>query len=143
MHMVEADVPESEDEARKMFGDKLQVHIGTGDKSVYVAIGKDSQSVMKELIDSRDADTSTERPIGQLKFKLKPILEFAQSVESNDDIAAMIDELSRASDEGLLTMVQDSIENGQETKITIGEGILKAIGAAAAQAQQAKMQGQF
>lgn len=143
MHLVEADVPASEDEARKVFGDKLQVHVGTGDKSVYVAIGKESESLMKELIDSRDADKDADRPIGQFNLKLKPILEFAQSVESNEAIASMIEELSRANDEGLLTMVQDSIENGQQTNITIGEGLLKAIGAAAGQAQQAKMQGQF
>ena len=143
MHLVEADVPASEDEARKVFGDKLQVHVGTGDKAVYVAIGKDSESLMKELIDSSEGDAGADRPIGQFSLKLKPILEFAQSVESNDAIAAMVDELIRASDEGLVTMVQDSIENGQESKITIGEGVLKAIGAAAQQAQNAKMQGQF
>lgn len=145
MHLVEADVPESEDEARKVFGEKLQVHIGTGEKSVYVATGKDSEQLMKQLIDRRDADAAekTTRPIGQMKLQLKPILEFARSIESNDAINAMIDELSRSSDLGLLTVIQDSIENGQETKISISEGMLKAIGAAAAQAQAARMQGQF
>ena len=145
MHLVEADVPEDEDEARKIFGEKLQVHIGTGEKSVYIATGKDSETLMKQLIDRRDVDAAENvtRPTGQMKIKLKPILEFAQSIESNDAIGAMIEELSRGSDLGLLTVIQDSIENGQETNITISEGMLKAIGAAAAQAQAARMQGQF
>ncbi len=143
MHLVEADVPEKEDEARKVFGDKLQVHVGTGEKSVYLAIGKDCESLMKELINDSDSDSSADRPIGQLNVKLKPILEFAQSIESNEAIAAMIEELARSSDEGMITMIQDGIENGQATKITIGEGLLKAVGAAAQKAQAAKMQGQF
>ncbi|WP_149753010.1 hypothetical protein [Rubripirellula obstinata] len=143
MHLVEADVPESEDEARKVFGEKLQVHIGTGEKSVYVAIGKESESLMKQLIDNSDSDKSADRPIGQFNLKLKPILEFAQSIESNEGIAAMIEELARGNADGVMTMVQDSIENGQATKITISEGLLKAVGAAAQKAQAANMQGQF
>ncbi|MDA8744262.1 hypothetical protein N9N28_06505 [Rubripirellula amarantea] len=144
MHLIEADVPESEDEARRVFGDTLQVHIGTGEKSVYVAIGPDSENLLKGLIDSKDADKGADRPIGQLKFRLLPILEYANAVEANDAISAMIAELSRSADPGLLTVVQDVIHNGQETKITVGEGLLKAIGAAIQQAQQAQMQqGQF
>ncbi len=36
MHVVEADVPEKEDEARRIFGETLRVHVGTGPKSVYL-----------------------------------------------------------------------------------------------------------
>ena len=145
MHVVEADVPESEDEARRVFGDKLRVHIGTAPKAVYAAVGKNSEAAMKELIDAGGADTGANRPVGQLRLKLMPILQFAQSVEANDALAAMIDSLSRASDPGLLTVTQKSIPFGQESHITIGEGMLQAIGAAIQQAQQAKMQqqGQF
>ena len=70
-----------------------------------------------------------------------PILQFAQSIESNDSLAAMIDALSRSADPGELMVVQDSISNGQESRITLSEGLLQAIGAAAQQAQQARMQG--
>lgn len=143
MHVVEADVPEK-DEARRIFGETLRVHVGTGEKSVYLAIGKESESLMKELIDSGNQDNVSGRPVGQLRFTLMPILQFAQSVESSDTLAAMIDALSRSPDTGELTMVQESLVNGQELTVKVGEGLLQAIGAAARQAQQkAPQEGQF
>ena len=141
MHLVEADVPESEDEARKVFGETLRVHIGTGPKSVYAAVGNNSEALLKELIDAGGSDKGASRPVGQLRFSLMPILEYAQSIESNDTLAAMIDALSRAPDPGEMTVVQDSIANGQESRVTVGEGLLQAIGAAVRQAQQAKLKG--
>lgn len=145
MHLIEADVPQREDEARRVFGETLRVHIGTGEKTVYASVGKDSEALMKELIDSGKTDNGEQnRPVGQLRFTLLPILQFAQSIESNDALAAMIDALSRSSDLGELTVVQKSIANGQASRITLSEGLLQAIGAAAQQAQQARMQdGQF
>lgn len=144
MHVVEADVPESEEEARQMFGEVLQVHIGTADKAVYLAVGDQSDDLMKELIDSAGSDSSANRPVGQLRFKLLPVLQYAQSIQASDAVAAMIDSLTRAPDPGLVTVTQDSIENGQKTRITVGEGLLKALGAAGMQAQQRQLQqGQF
>ena len=141
MHLVEADVPAKEDEARRVFGDVLRVHVGTGPESVYLAVGNNSEELMKQLIDAAGKDQSTDRPVGQLRLTLMPILAYAQSIESNDALAAMIDALSRAPDQGQLTVVQENIENGQEITTKIGEGLLQAIGAAARQAQQARMQG--
>ena len=145
MHVVEADVPESEDEARRVLGETLRVHVGTGPKSVYVAVGNNSQDLLKKLIDAGGTDNGANRPVGQLRFTLMPILEYAQSIEPNDTLSAMIDALSRSPDAGELVVVQDSIVNGQQSKITVGEGLLQAIGAAARQAQQAqaRLQQQF
>ncbi|MEM8666029.1 MAG: hypothetical protein AAGG48_00830 [Planctomycetota bacterium] len=143
MHMVEADVPESAGEAREMFGEVLQVHVGTGEKAVYLAAGTDGEALMKEMIDAAGSDSSADRPAGQLRFKLLPILQFAQSIESNDTLAAMIEALTRSPDEGEISVVSESISNGQKTEIFIGEGLIRALGAAGQQAQQQQFQGQF
>ena len=142
MHVVETDVP-ADDEARRVFGDTLRVHIGTGPKAVYAAFGKNSDALIKELIDSAGNDNGNGRPTGQLRVVLLPILQFAHSIEPNDAVAAMIDALSRAPDSGELMMIQESIEDGLRGELVLGEGLLQAIGAAARQAQQAQMQGQF
>ncbi len=139
MHLIEADLPEGEDEARKMFGPKLRVHIGTGEKSVYLAIGKESETLMKSLIDSGSSDQGAVRPLGQFRMKLLPILQYAQSIETNSVLSAMIDSLSRAADQGVVTVVQKTIANGQESRLTVSEGLLQAAGAASNQAQQDKM----
>ncbi|TWU43085.1 hypothetical protein Q31b_21220 [Novipirellula aureliae] len=140
MHVVEADVPANEDEARKVFGDKLRVHLGTGPKSLYVAFGNNSQSLMKQLIDAGASDNGGDRPLGQFKLKLLPILKYAQSVENNDTVGAMVNSLANAADEGEIRAMGNGIKNGQSSRFTITEGLLQAIGAAVQQTQQAKMQ---
>ena len=141
MHLVEADVPEEEKEARKVFGETLRLHIGTAPKAVYVGLGNLSAPLMQQLIDSAETDQVGGRPLGQLRVKLMPILQYAQTIEANEAIAAMLDALARSPDPGLITVISDSIPNGQDSKITLGEGLLQAIGAAVRQSQQGN--GQF
>ncbi|TWU40874.1 hypothetical protein [Novipirellula artificiosorum] len=140
LHRIEADVPAGEDEARKVFGETLRVHVGTGAKAVYVAVGENSESLMKQLVDSGASDNGGVRPLGQMTVKLLPILKYAQSIETNGTIAAMIDSLATAADQGNVRIVSNSIPNGQDSRITVTEGLLQAIGAAVRQTQQAKMQ---
>ncbi len=141
MHLVEADVPEDEEEARKVFGETLRVHIGTAPEAVYLALGNASAPLLQELIDSADEDQNGNRPLGQLRFELMPILEYAQSIEANETVAAMLDALARSPDPGLVSVVSSSIPNGQDSRITLGEGLLQAIGAAVRQSQEGN--GQF
>ena len=147
MHLVEADVPEGEQEARKMFGETLRVHIGTAPNAVYVALGNDSAPLLQELIDAGEEDQVSGRPLGQVQIKLLPILRYAQSIEANDVIMAMIDALARAPDPGVVRVVSEGIPNGQTSEITIGEGLLQAVGAAIRWNQRMQMQkaqnGQF
>ncbi len=142
MHAVTIDIPEKADEARKMFGESTVLRIGTGPKSVFLAFGNGSDSLLKELIDASGTDQGGDRPIGQMRVHMMPILQYAQSIEANETVTAMIDALSRAPDLGVLKMVQDAIPNGQDSRVTISEGTLQAIGAAARHAQMKKMQNQ-
>jgi hypothetical protein len=73
--------------------------------------------------------------MGQMQIKLLPILEFAQSISSEDSVIAMIDSLSRSTDAGKISLTQDTVPNGQEVKFSIGEGLLQAVGAAMRQQQ--------
>jgi hypothetical protein len=137
MHTVEAEIPASLEEARKVFGETLTVHLGTGEKSVYVAVGDDAEGLMKKLIDSGANDTPGDRPIGQAKVKMLPILEFAQGVVANDTLAKMIDAMAGSDDPGVVNFTAKGIKNGQEIKITITEGVLKGLAAALLSGQQA------
>ncbi|WP_147869897.1 hypothetical protein [Stieleria maiorica] len=138
MHLIEADVPASEDEVRKLFGDKIQVHIGTAPKAVYVAAGRGSEELLKEFITSGSSDNGGDRPLGQFKMKLLPFMELAQSVEANDNVAAMINALTNSEDKGEVNVTTKSIPNGSAMKLTIGEGLIRSIGAAAMAGRQAQ-----
>lgn len=136
MHMVEADVPASEDEVRKLFGDKIQVHIGTAPKAVYIAAGRGSEELLKQFITAGASDQGGDRPLGQFKLRLLPFMELAQSVESNDGVAAVINALTNSADKGEFRVITTSIPNGSSVEMTIGEGLIKAIGAAAVAGQR-------
>ncbi|PAY16275.1 hypothetical protein CKO51_27360 [Rhodopirellula sp. SM50] len=138
LHMIEADVPASEDEVRKVFGEKIQVHIGTAPKAVYIAAGRGSDELLKQFITAGSSDNGGDRPLGQFKFKLLPFLQLAQSVEANDNMAAMINALTNSQDKGEVNVTTKSIPNGSSLKLTIGEGLIRAIGAAAVAGRQAQ-----
>ncbi len=140
MHAVEFDVPAKAAEVQKVFGETAVLHIGTAPKAVYVAVGKGSEELLKSFIDSGAADNGGSRPIAQMRVHMLPILQFIQSVKPNDAVSAMMDALSRTPDPGTVRMVSDSIPGGLESRVSVGEGMLKAIGAAINQAQMKRMQ---
>ena len=131
LHRVEVDVPAEEDEARKIFGETLIVHIGTGDKAVYAAVGDDAMALMQQLIDApTESSVPIGRTAGRLQIKLLPILEYAQSIEPNSTVAAMIDSLLQPGDTGNFAVISENIPNGSKGLVTWSEGLIKAIGAA-------------
>ena len=135
LHLIEIDIPAYEEEAQAVFGETFEIHIGTGEKAVYLAFGNESEKLLMDFIDTAGSDSSSNRPVGQLQFSLLPLLQFAQSFNSEDITMAMIDSLSRSSDSGKIMLIQESIPNGVEVRFSIGEGLMQAAGAAARQGQ--------
>lgn len=139
-HYVDIAIPEDEDETRQIFGEQLRIVLGTGPDAAYVALGQQGESMLKSLIDQAGGDApASDRPLGQGKIALLPILQFAHAIEPQDGLAAAIDALSRAGDTDNIDFVSQSIEHGVTMEINIGEGILRAIGAVI-QAQQQQAQ---
>ncbi len=142
MHSIVFDIPAKEEELRRMFGEQAKIQLGTGPQAVYFALGEGSANAMQKLIDTADADRGdlAERPLGQARVKLLPILRLVQSIKPNDSLAAVIDSVATGGDNDYLSIVNHGIENGQSSNIEIGEGLIKAIGAAIREAQNAQMQ---
>ncbi|WP_164103162.1 hypothetical protein [Candidatus Laterigemmans baculatus] len=136
LHYVDAAVPEDKPEARQIFGETLRLTIGTAPDAVYLALGQQSEPMLRNLIDQAASDAGGERPLSQGKVSLLPILQFAQAVKPNDQLAAIIDKVARAGETANIRFVTESIERGSKFELTIGEGILRAIGAAIEANQQ-------
>jgi flagellar biosynthesis regulator FlbT len=135
MHYIEASVPASNDQARQVFGSTLRITIGTGPDAVYLAMGQNSEEMLHQLIDQAANDNGGERPLSQGQVRLLPILEFAQSINDDPTVAAMIDSLLKSNNTDTIAFVSNSIENGADFSLSIGEGILKSIGAAVSSKQ--------
>jgi len=142
MHSIVFDIPADQAELRRTFGEQAKIQLGTGPQAVYFALGQGSADAMQKLIDSADADRGdlSERPLGQARVKLLPILRLIQSIKPNDSLAAVIDSVALGGDNDYLSIVTHAIENGQSSNVEIGEGLIKAAGAAVREAQMQQMQ---
>jgi hypothetical protein len=141
MHSVVIDIPARAEESRRLLGEKAVITLGTAPQAVYFAFGQGSVTAMKALIDTADADTGdlAARPLGQMRIKLLPLLRLAQSMKPNDSVAAVIDAVAVGADSDYISVLANVIENGQSSNIEIAEGVLKAIGAAVREVQNAQM----
>jgi hypothetical protein len=142
MHSVVIDIPGDQAEALRLFGPQAIVRLGTAPQAVYFALGEGSEEAMKRLIDSSGSDSGdvADRPLGQMRVKLLPMLRLAQSVKANDSVAAVIDAVALGGDNDYFSVTATSIENGQASNVEIGEGIIKALGAVVREVQNAQMQ---
>ncbi|SMP48928.1 hypothetical protein SAMN06265222_102481 [Neorhodopirellula lusitana] len=139
LHLVEKDIPAKADELRKIFGDTVRLHIGTGEKAVYVGLGDASVPLMMEMIDGASGQPQSSGDLlAQFEINMLPILQFAQSIEANDAIISMLDSLSRATDRGTLRVITKAVDNGQSSRIVISDGVIRSIGAAVRDTQRKK-----
>lgn len=141
LHSVTLDVPADKADARRLFGDKLELIVGTAPKAIYFAFGQGSQPALRVLVDTADTDKGNlqERGLGQMRVKLLPFLELAHSIKPDDAIAALIEEVSKQPTLDTIQINAFPISNGQKSSVIISEGILRAIGVGIREAQAAKM----
>ncbi len=142
MHALEADIPEGEEAPRKMFGDKLQVLIGTAPDTVYLAFGPEGKSFMSKAI---DAAAKGPQPVKdqvplRLQVSLLPIMEYVQSIAQNSMVDMLLQKLREYPDLTEISMTMKSINRGSVFSVRIEEGILRMGGAAA---QASRQQPQF
>jgi hypothetical protein len=128
-HTLSVPIP-ADDEARRILGDKLEVAIGFGTKSVYLALGKDGLSQIKRVIDLSASGADAPRPAFQMNVALTPILRFASTLDNNPVVAALADAMEQNKEKDKITLRHKPITNGGTYRLEIEAGILKLIGQA-------------
>ncbi len=132
-HTTSVPVPDSED-ISKVLGGKLDVAVGIGAKSVYLALGTDSMTLCKSLIDKSKGQASKQLVPVQLHISLAPIFQFAAAMHDEPQVKALAEELAQAkgSDRVHITLAPDG--NATRLRIEAEEGVLQLIGSAFRQA---------
>lgn len=131
LHTINANIPASEEEARQILGEKLNVVVGTAPKALYVAFGKDGEALMKKAIDESASRSSERLPPSQLNLYLKPIVKFAASMDDNpvlQEVARSLDAVEGGADE--INLFSKPIPKGAVGRLQINEGVLQLIGEA-------------
>jgi len=131
--------PDADQNAKKIFGDAVELYIGAGPDSAYVALGKGSMELVKSVMDQSAAEPNKPVQPFQLSIALVPILKFAASVNPNDPHLATVAnqfELHEGKDHVLVNA--KPISNGMQYRLEVEDGVIEAIG----QIGQAAMQRQ-
>ncbi|HEX5443662.1 MAG TPA: hypothetical protein VFW87_07530, partial [Pirellulales bacterium] len=82
-HTASIPVP-ADRKVSKVLGEKLDVAVGIGEKTVYLALGTDSLALAKQVIDRSKSAASKQVPPFQLNVALTPIFQFAAALQEND-----------------------------------------------------------
>jgi hypothetical protein len=146
-HTIAIPVPEGEKSARQMLGDQLDVAVGVGNESAYLAVGKDNLDAVNKAIDA--SASSKGKTVTMLEFvsSLGPIMEAAAAQAEDPKHKAVVQKVAdylRAEGKGRdhVKAVGKVIPNGLAYHFEAEEGVLKAIGTAASEVQKQKMEAQ-
>jgi hypothetical protein len=133
LHKAAIPVPATEAEARDLLGEKLDVILGIGPKSVYLAAGKGGESLLKKVMDQSVASADKSVPPMQINVALLPILKFSASMDPNNPILpGLIASLEKTGNDKVV-LTSKGIERGSHARLEVQEGILRLIGEATKQ----------
>ncbi len=131
LHTFTVPVPDDEEQAQEVFGEELNVVVGTGKQSAYVSFGKESMTLLKRVVDVSATSGQKEVIPFQLNVSLAPIMQFAASLDDDPTIQVLAETMKKAGGKDRVRVTQKTIEHGTTVRLEIEEGVLQLIGAAA------------
>lgn len=144
-HTLTVPVPADQEAPRKMLGSELNVAVGIGPESAYLAVGRDNIDAVNKAIDASAADKGKVVPPFEFALSLAPILEVAAAQAKEGDqkeVAKTVADMLRNEAQGRdhIRAVGQIVPNGLKYRFEAEEGVLRAIGTAAAEAQRKALQ---
>jgi hypothetical protein len=126
-HTARIPLADADPQARAVLGDELDVAIGFGESSIYVAIGKGNLAAAQAAID-RSAAGDGSVPSGQLVVSVLPIAQFAAAVDPNSPLSGLAEALAAFKGKDRLILRQQGVDNGVSFRIELEQGFLQALG---------------
>lgn len=130
LHRLTATTPNGEPEARELLGEKLEILIAIGPKTVLVTGGKDAAALLKKIVERSAAEASKPVPPLQLNVALIPILKFYKSVDNNPIVAGVLSSLEQSGGDRI-SLTSQATPLSSTGRLEVQEGIIKAAGEAA------------
>jgi hypothetical protein len=133
-HVVKIPLPDPE--AVKVFGDSIQIVVGTGPTSLYLGAGKDPVGTIKKAIDgSKASPGKTINPVDAV-ISATPIAKFFAKVipednpsdaESKKLFAKVAASLAKSGGKDHVKITVKSVSRGENMRLYVESGITKAI----------------
>lgn len=125
LHKISIELPEDEldDAVIDMFGEKVNLILGINDSQVYIAAGKNPEATLKKSIDANSNASSTKpKEIGQYNFFLAPMMKMAASMQEEEMLEAMSDEISE-NGKDRVRMSYDVVNGEMRFRLEVQDGI--------------------
>jgi hypothetical protein len=128
-----ASLPVPDEGAQRVFGDTLELVLGTGAKSLYVAFGSGSIDLLKGVIDTSAREPNKATLPSQITVSMTPLLRFGSRLEpDNVTLKILLAALEKSQGKDHVTLSAQSIPRGFTYRLDIQEGVLRMIGSAVA-----------
>ena len=135
-HTTRLPLRRANNQIRAILGDPMELIIGTGKQSAYVAFGKDPNELLKNVLDLSSANRSKELPPSQVGLSLSRILSFVASVRPDPRVRVALETLEDHPDSEGISLTAIPVPNGFMVRLELEEGVIRAIGGAAMSVQQ-------
>lgn len=129
-HTAKIPLRGADSKARDILGDPLELVIGTGKTSAYVAFGKDSTQLLKSVLAASSSEGGKQLPPSQLRIFLTPILDFVAAADANPQVKVALDAVKQQAGNDAISVTATPLKNGCTIRLEVQEGVLKAIGGA-------------
>jgi len=138
LHKVVVSLNQGEQQVREIFGEKLEVFLGTAKDGLYLALGKDGEATLRASLDASAQQKNKPAPSAELQVSLSPILKFASSVESDPQLAQAAATSEKFAGKDHVIMNSRPVDRGFIYRLEIEEGIVQFVGEAIKAAQAAQ-----
>jgi hypothetical protein len=128
-----AAIPVKDDEAKVLFGEQLDVVVGLGGQSAYVAWGKDAAATLKQVIDANGAAPNQATKPMTLTVTVSKIIDAAKSVakpEAKPMLDTVSSVLANAGGKDHAIVSSQVVDNGTQFRIEVEQGVIQAIATA-------------
>ncbi len=126
LHTTNVPLKDQKEEAREVLGDPLEVVVGVGEESAYLAFGKDSTDLLKSILDKSIEDAEKTFAPVELNVALTPIMKFAASIEDNPGVQTALESLKDAGGKDNITLTVMPAPRGATLRFAVEEGVISA-----------------
>lgn len=126
LHTTNVPLKDQKEEAREVLGDPLEVVLGIGEQSVYLAFGKDSTALLKSVLDKSIEDAEKTFTPVEINVALTPIMKFAASMEENPGVQMALESLKKAGGKDNITLTAIPATRGVTLRFAVEEGVISA-----------------
>jgi hypothetical protein len=132
LHTLSIPIPKDAKDRRslvRMFGDGLDVVVGVGKHSLYVAAGKNPLETVKHLMRASQSKTPRKQPPVQFTVALAPLARFLAETADDADRSSMAHWatlLEQSAGRDHVTLTARPVPRGTHVRLEVEDGVLRA-----------------